>query len=302
MSSKKRAGIVVLSLLIFQLYSPLLNLWDVRSFYYENGLFQEMISKKFIEKNKEKIKNRIIVQNINSILISFNSYDKKQLNTLKTLSKEKLEKMSIDNPDIYYYTKGILYFIGAKFNSNFQQNFVIAYESFKKANKITNNSNIKDDTNIRTNEMLMYGIGTNSKPKLAFKNYLDYKTKNTDFKEYNQFMIGQSYLLAKGTEQNFNKAYKHFVNAGSNANKMLAFMYSSGLGVEKDIDKSLSLMDITDNKNFNKAMIYISNSDYTKGKYHLKKCRQINKKCQKTYYAIYKYDYYDKVLNIMSFI
>lgn len=302
MSSKKRIWIVALAFLAFQLYFPLLKLWEVRSIYYDNGFFKKAISKEFIQQNEEKIKSRIIEQNIDSILIDLNTDDKEQLNFIKTISKTKLEKMSTDKPDIYYYMKGILYFIGTKFNSNFQQNFVVAYESFKKANEITHNSKIKDDTNIRINEMLMYGIGTNSQPKQAFQNYLDCKTEDTDVQEYNQFMIGQAYLFAKGTKQNFNKAYKHFINAGNNANEMLAFMYSSGLGVEKDINKALNLMDMTDNKNFNKAIIYISNSDYSKGKYHLKKCRQTNKKCKNTYYTIYKYDYYDKVLNVMSFI
>ena len=111
--------------------------------------------------------------------------------------------------------------------------------------------------------MTMYGIGTNANPTQGFQNYLNFKTNNTDLKQYNQFMIGHSYLLGNGTKQNFKKAYKHFNNAGAYAYEMLAFMYSSGIGVDKDINKALELMGKTKNKDFNIAIMSSAKVKYT---------------------------------------
>lgn len=261
-----------------------------------------MISKKFMEKNKQKVKNKVIKEDISLILSSLSSLTEKEFENLKNISKEKLDTLSTKLPNYYYYMKGILYFLGPDFNPNFKQDFTLSYKNLKKAHETTNSSDMLEDINIRINRMIMYGIGTNANPAQGFQNYLHYKSNNTDLKQYNQFMIGHSYLFGNGTEQNFNKAYEHFNKAGKYAYEMLAFMYSSGIGVDKNVNKALELMNKTQNKDYNKAIIYISNNDYTKGKYHLKKCYKIDRKCQKTYRYIYKYDYYDKLLNIMSYI
>ncbi|MCW8838359.1 MAG: hypothetical protein OQK11_06625 [Thiovulaceae bacterium] len=302
---KNRLVLAIAILLILQLYSPVLKLWETRSLFYNNQYFKVMVSKKFIAENQQNIKNKVIQDDINFILSSLNSLSKKEVTKLKNISKEEHKKLLTKNPTIYYFFNGLLYFIGTDLNSNFQQNFSLSYENFKKAKKINNSSDlqgIKEYIDISINRMLMYGIGTNANPAQAFKNYLQFKTNNADLNRYNQYIIGHSYLFGNGTKQNFKKAYEHFNNAGAYSYEMLAFMYSSGIGVDKNINQALELMNKTKNKDFNVAMIYISNNDYSKGKRHMKKCRTVNEKCQKHYHAIFKYDYYDKVLNIMSSI
>ena len=82
---KNRFVLAIVILLILQLYFPVLKLWETRSLFYNNQYFKVMVSEKFIEENKKKLKNKVIKEDISSILSSLNSFTEKELTKLKKI-------------------------------------------------------------------------------------------------------------------------------------------------------------------------------------------------------------------------
>jgi len=296
--NKKNGGFafkMTIFIVIVLLYPPLSDLWKIRNTYHNHKIFRDMISGKY----STKFKKSLIQNEINSTVILL---EKTFQGSFKNISLEELRTRYKEREDQYYMMRGFLYFVGSVYNASIHQDFRSAYKSFERAKEITTSSMIREESDIQINTMVMFGIGTDANPAKAFRNSLHYKTDSTELQQYNQYLLGYAYLFGKGTEQNTTKAYEHLKNAGKRAYPLLAQMYASGIGVPKDMKKALELIKGAGNSDLATAILYLSDNQYTKGKYFLKKCMPKNQKCQKLYRAIYKYDFYDKILNMISYI